>query len=700
MTFNQLVFRNIRRQPRVFLSYFFSSVFSVIIFFVAAMLYFHPLLQGEAPEGNMQVSMFATYFTTKQILGYALLLLAIFALLFLGSMFRLYLIERKQNFSLYLIIGMTKGNLRKMLVLENSLIGFSSLIVGLIIGMILSKLMFLVVQNLLSMDFILVFYLPIKAIIITMIIYLTIFFLISVFTLFFVRNKQTNMNLNLDAPKLIEPIGNQYLTSLGVMLLLFSYLALFSLMKITKWNLSLSSNTDSTNPYVIFVSLLVIFFFLGIGVYLFFNQTLVHFSLSMRKWPIMLKKGRVLILSNLSYRLRNNSLVYSLLVISATIAFVTMTVTMGLSDKLIYGTDQEVSLAYVYEGIAVKNEEDRQFHQKNIDFIKKTIEEEGYQLNVTTFRQDVAPAVQSKQYIPRFYDDNMSAKASIADGGSWKRLFLVPLTTYNEMAGFKGEPELALVNNNELLLLNGSSWQDEKHYTGLIQYFEGEKERKVPISFRFAEGKFNMGGDYPNITVISDVLYDRIVKGWGVEESNYPLYVIDFKEWAQGTKIDKKIEAYLAPLMKKTFKTGNSTYTNYQSAYQTKQRRLEEKGLTLFISTIIGAVFFIFSASTVYFRIYGELTRDQRYHKTLHIVGVPEKNRKQIITIELSLLFFLPILLAVGNYLMIMWALNTIFSFSTIMIQVSLLLIFSGFQCVFFLIVRHHYIKEINLHIK
>ncbi|WP_314066932.1 ABC transporter permease [uncultured Vagococcus sp.] len=697
MTFNQLVFQNIRRQPRVFLSYFFSSVFSVTIFFIAAMLYYHPLLQGDTPEGNMQISMITVYMTTKQILGSALLLLAVLAFIFLGTMFRLYLIERKQSFSLYLIIGMTKGNLRKMLVLENSLIGFASLVVGLMNGLILSKLVFLVVQNLLSLDFSLAFYLPLKAIITTALIYLVIFFLISVFTLFFIKSKQTNMNLKLEDPQLIEPNGNQYLTSLGVMLLLFSYLALFSLMKITKWNLSLSFSDDNSNPYVILVSLLIIFIFLTMGVYLFFNQTLVHFSLFLRKWPMMQKKGRVLVLSNLSYRLKYNSLVYALITVCAMLAFVSMTLTMGLSEKIVYGTDQEVSLAYVYEGISLKSEKDQLFHQKNVEFIQKTIEDQGYQTNVTTFRQDIQLLFQSKQYIPRFYDDNMSIKAPIAEGGSWKQLFLIPLKDYNNMANFKGQAELTLKNSNELLFLNGPSWQDQKQYTGVIKYSEGDKERRIPSSFRFVEGNFNLGGDYPNITVISDELFTLIAKGWKEAAFFYPLHVIDFKEWEQSGKLDKKIGSYITRSTKSATLRDDATFINYKSAYMTRQQSREEKGLTLFISAIIGAVFFIFSASTIYFRSYGELNRDQRYHKTLHIVGVPERNRKQIVTIELSILFFLPLGVALLNYLMIMWSLNTIFSFSSIKIEVILLLSFFVSQLLFFLMVRHYYMKEINL---
>lgn len=699
MTFNQLVFQNIRRQPRVFLSYFFSSVFSVTIFFIAAMLYYHPLLQGETPEGNMQISMITVYMTTKQILGSALLLLAILALIFLGTMFRLYLIDRNHSFSLYLIIGMTKGNLRKMLVLENSLIGVISLVVGLINGLILSKLMFLVVQNLLSLDFTLAFYLPLKAMVTTALIYLVIYFLISVFTLFFIRSKQTNMNLKLEDPQLIEPNGNQYLTSLGVMLLLFSYLALFSLMKITKWNLSLSFNDDNSNPYVILVCLLIIFFFLTIGVFLFFNQTLVHFSLFLRKWPVMQKKGRVLILSNLSYRLKYNSLVYVLITISATLAFVSMTLTMGLSEKIVYGTDQEASLAYVYEGISLKSEKDQQFHQKNVDYIQKTIENQGYQTNVTTFRQDVLPLFQSKQYIPRFYDDNMSIKAPIAEGGSWKQLFLIPLKEYNDMTSFKGERKLTLKNSNELLFLNGPSWQDQKKHTGVIKYSAGDKERRIPASFRFVVGKFNLGGDYPNITVISDELYGLIVKDWREESFFYPLHVIDFKEWAQSGTLDKQIGSYITRSTESATLRDDATFVNYKSAYMTRQQSREEKGLTLFISAIIGAVFFIFSASTIYFRSYGELNRDQRYHKTLHIIGVPEMNRKQIVTIELFILFFFPLVMAMLNYLMIMWSLNTIFSFSSIKIEVILLISFILSQLIFFLTVRHYYMKEINVSI-
>ena len=47
MNFRQLVFKNILRNARVYLSYFLSSVFSIFVFFTAAILYFHPALEGD-----------------------------------------------------------------------------------------------------------------------------------------------------------------------------------------------------------------------------------------------------------------------------------------------------------------------------------------------------------------------------------------------------------------------------------------------------------------------------------------------------------------------------------------------------------------------------------------------------------------------------------------------------------------------------
>lgn len=716
MTFYQLVFRNILRQPRVFLSYFFSSVFSVVFFFIGAMLYFHPLLQKEALDGSMQLSVFALYFGTSNLLGITLVLIAGLALLFLGSMFRLYLKDRRQSFSLYLIIGMTKNDLRKMLILENSVIGGSSLIVGLTVGAILSKLSFLIVQNLLSLDFSLVFYPPIKAILLTLLIYTVIFLVISVYTLLFIRNKETNMNLNLADPLFVEPQGNQYLTALGAMLLFFSYVSLVSVMKFTKLSYDDYDISISDNYLFITISSLIIFTCLAVGVYLFFSQTLVHFSLSLRKWPIMLKGGRVLALSNLSYRLKQNSLVYFLIVVSATVAFVAMTTTMALSEILVYGTDQKANLAYIYEALNVKDEDDWYVHQKNIGFIKKTIDDAGYQSKMTVLDVKMDVSLQSNQYISKFYDDTMSLRDTVANGGSWKHLLLIPISQYNEMAIFNGDKKRQLTNNRELLLLSGPSWQDNKHYTGKLRYSEGSKTQKLAINFRFVEGEFNLGGGTPNIGVISDDLFkqvqqaslvpdeDQVIDNQVMTGVDSSLYIIDFKEWATSKNIDKKIESHLekimTPMLEKVRAGEDQTFFNYDSAYQTMQQTRQESGLTLFVSTVIGLVFFIFSASTLYFRIYGEQEQDKRYHKTLHVVGVPERNRNQIITIEMGILFFVPFLVATLNYLIIMWSLNTMFSFSSMEVAVKLLLIFSGFHGLFFLVVRHSYIEEINLSLK
>ncbi|MEG0664742.1 MAG: ABC transporter permease, partial [Clostridia bacterium] len=109
MNFNQLVFRNVIRNGRDYLTYFFSSLFSVMVFFVFSLLYFHPDLGDRLSGSSASMSEMANFgIQVSEVV------IAIMSFVFLLYAFNTFLKGRKKQLSVYLTIGMSQKKLKKM----------------------------------------------------------------------------------------------------------------------------------------------------------------------------------------------------------------------------------------------------------------------------------------------------------------------------------------------------------------------------------------------------------------------------------------------------------------------------------------------------------------------------------------------------------------------------------------------------------
>ncbi|MBJ8206478.1 ABC transporter permease, partial [Bacillus cereus] len=64
------------------------------------------------------------------------------------------------------------------------------------------------------------------------------------------------------------------------------------------------------------------------------------------------------------------------------------------------------------------------------------------------------------------------------------------------------------------------------------------------------------------------------------------------------------------------------------------------------IGTFLGVIFFIGAGSVLYFRMYTDLTNEQEKYITISKIGVTDAEMKRSATIQLSILFFVPYVMA------------------------------------------------------
>src|SRR5690625_5823252 len=141
MTFRQFAFNNVFRNKRLYVAYFLSSLFTVMIFFTFAIFAFHPTLTGENINANVTQGML--------VAGGIIYIFSFFFILYSMSSF---LQSRKKEFGIFMIHGMSHRQIRWMVFLENMLIGFGATIICIGFGLIFSKFILLIAENVLVLD--------------------------------------------------------------------------------------------------------------------------------------------------------------------------------------------------------------------------------------------------------------------------------------------------------------------------------------------------------------------------------------------------------------------------------------------------------------------------------------------------------------------------------------------------------------------
>lgn len=120
MTFGQFISHNVLRDKESYAAYWLSSVFTVVIFFVFSVDRYHPELSS---------------ISVRDMMSYAQIAILIFSFGFLTLSTFAFIKQKRKTYGVLLMMGMSKRQLRRMVLLENLLIGVSAVAVGMAIGL-------------------------------------------------------------------------------------------------------------------------------------------------------------------------------------------------------------------------------------------------------------------------------------------------------------------------------------------------------------------------------------------------------------------------------------------------------------------------------------------------------------------------------------------------------------------------------------
>ncbi|MBT2760158.1 ABC transporter permease [Paenibacillus sp. ISL-20] len=638
MNFRQFAINNVLRSKRTYIAHFLSSAFSVMIFFTYGLLSFHPQMKDGLVSSSETMSMLGTMGMT--VSQYIVFVFSFFFLLYsVGAFIKV----RKKEFGILLILGMSRKQLNRMLFIENILIGVAAIIAGIGTGVLFSKLILLISAKLLAVDNGLPFYFPLKALLITAAAYAILFLLIALCSSFMLRKGTLLALVKAEESPKPQPKASPWLAVLAVLLIGTGYgmVMAFAILQIFNLFLLLGG-----------VVLVII------GTYFLFTQFSVYFMRYLqRKERFFFRRTNLLTISELLYRIKDNAVMFFLVSVISASAFTGIGTTLAIGDPGL--SAMENPYAYTYS----MYDEDADKGNRHLDIIREELKKGGFDYK-------------EAEVTPIFSDNGV---------------MLIKLSEYNNLIQSLGYPAETLGNLEGILTPGTVSEKNSYRIDGpLNDQFEvlnGKKSETVKVLK--AETFIAVPAAYGETLVVSDRLYEDAFQAQQDQDYGYAAYHTFYvQDWKNTGDVSRALFDRL---------NENEDYSyNLKSLYLEWKSAQQQNGILLMVSGLVGIVFFTFAASFVYFRLYADLARDEQQYRMIAKVGLSKKELGTIITKQLVIMFFLPMLIALIHSGVAFVALQQLVDFSIVGHSLKIFIFFLSIQIIYFFITRWRYLDRLN----
>ncbi|WP_152393275.1 FtsX-like permease family protein [Paenibacillus guangzhouensis] len=311
MTFRSLALSNIRGNLRSYSAFFMSSVFSVMIFYMYTAFALHPDLTNSRMIGASGV---------RQGMLFCQYIIIMFSFLFVLYSNAVFLKSRRKEFGLLTLFGMTRMQLRTLIIYENMCIAVTAIGAGIGLGALFSKPFFMALALLLKMEDPIAAVIPLQALWITAAGFFILFTLISIGTVIRVGHSDIVDLLQPAKKSDREMVYSPWLALLAI----FSIAGAYSMALIL----------DMKNFIVLSVFILLASI---IGTYLLFTQvSVLIFRWLTRNSKLYYRRTNMIVLVQLGNKLKENArMLFMVSILSAVILTASGTIYMlGLAVQL------------------------------------------------------------------------------------------------------------------------------------------------------------------------------------------------------------------------------------------------------------------------------------------------------------------------------------------------------------------------------
>lgn len=589
--YGSLALNNVKKNAKNYIPYMLTCVISIMIFYIMAAIVHNPDVTKMLGGASL-----------RSLLGFGMWVVGFFSAIFLFYTNAFLIKQRKKELALYNILGMAKRHVGKMMFLETVFTSLVSLIAGLLFGILLGKLFFLLLLRVLAVEIPMEYRFSMDALILTTVVFGAIFFIVLLCNLgrISMSNPIELMAGSRQGEK--EPKTKWILVVLGILLTGIGYY------------MALTVVSPIEALLFFFVATLLVI----VGTYLLFMAgSIALLKMLKKRTSFYYRTEHFIAVSGMLYRMKRNAAGLASICVLSTMVLVTVSTTVSLQAGIKGILDQKMPYDIQVRSYEPMNE---QQGQRMNEQVKETLDKYNVRTEsmvsypyMTTYGYEKGGAfIPSEQFSP---DKELI------------QLYFVPLQ------GSHLEKDYGALETGEILIGGEEPIDTDTLRIGSLEFQvkDGDSDFKAAIELgSIAKSYFILTQNRQALEEIRSTLKNAFFT-----EKWYTGVNIDSGDWEQAQKAVKYLQK----------KTGDRI--DIQDRKMETQSIHSLYGGLLFVGIFLGLLFTIATVLIIYYKQITEGYEDSTGYHIMQKVGMSLAETKRAIRSQILLVFFLPLIAAI-----------------------------------------------------
>ncbi|MGG0789013.1 FtsX-like permease family protein [Peribacillus simplex] len=570
MSINQLILRNLKKNLKNYYLYVFALVFSASLYFAFVTLQYDPAL--DEAEGTVKGA--------ASIKAASILLVAIVSifLLYANSIF---IKRRSKEIGLFQLIGMTKNRIFRILSVENLILYYCSVFLGIFVGFAASKLIIMILFKIMGVQAIATLKFSFQPLVQTLLVFSAIYLFIMLMNYAFIK-RQTILSLfrvtSMTEGKVKKvSMFEMILGIFGIILIIAGYVVSSKLFD--------GAFTEMTE---LFMAMIFILATVIIGTYLFYKGSVSFiFNIIRKKKNGYLNINEVLSLSSIMFRMKSNAILLTIITTVSALAIGLLSL-----SYISYYSAEKMAQSSIPTDFSMTDTEDADAFKKalsdsKIDYDEKVIDVIQVDVNVKEIMETSLEGVNFDpdiMTVPVISDESVKGINLAED----ETLFSGYSNMMEKVMSLKDSGKIELKGKNEVI----------------PQTYMGLNDDSI-LSYYFTNGGLP-------VAIVDQTIFDRLKKDVDpkIQKVSSVNIGIDVRDEAELEKANDLFN-------KMSFKEEHVNDSQFEM-FNTQKKNM---GLIMFIVAFLGLTFLITSGCILYFKQMDESEGEKSNYTILRKLG-------------------------------------------------------------------------------
>ncbi|WP_099361373.1 ABC transporter permease [Fredinandcohnia onubensis] len=599
MSFKSLIFRNLVKNIKNYYLYVFALVFSVALYFAFVTLQYDPAMDEAAGSIKGAAAMKAA---SVMLIGIVTVFLVYANTLFIK--------RRGKEIGLFQLVGISKGNTFWILSVENMILYFGSMIIGIFLGFVSSKLVMMILLKIIGINEVAELRFSPEALVQTVLVFAAIYVVIMAINALFIKRQQIltlfNTSSTTEDKRRKVSVLEVVIGVLGLGLIIFGYYLSTKLF-----------DGQFTTMEALFMAMLAILGSVIIGTYFFYKGSIRFvFNLIRKKNNGYLTVNKVLSLSSIMFRMKSNSI---LLTVITTVSALSLGL-LSLTYISYYSAEKSAAESVVYD-FSIPNEE------RASQFI------EALDKNQISYNKTEV------EFLHVISDQTKILEISLEQPSGSDSIDQMPLVIVSDDAVDDlevAENESIFVNNNSaiqsFMTFNKGKFTVKGKTTAIDLEFLGFEEKNV-LPLRLTNGGLP-------VAVVDDTVYQQLASDADPE-------IADEFTISIGIDIDERDDLQKANDIFHELDIAKwAAHESQMDAFTDQKRNM---GMMMFIVGFLGLVFLVTSGCILYFKQMDEGEEEKGSYTILRKLGFTRTDLINGIKIKQLFNFGIPLVVGLSH---------------------------------------------------